>query len=158
MTLFLTVLHVMVCIFLIIVVLLQRGKGAEVGAMFGGGGSSTMFGARGAGNLFTKLTAVSAAVFMVTSFVLATSKSGESDLFDTPAGTESGFEEAAPSTSPFEAVDEPGFEEVIPEAVSPDVEEPATTEPAAEAPALPEAAEGESTETTSSDPGSTPTP
>ena len=45
-----TVLHVVVCIFLVAVVLLQRGKGAEVGAVFGGGASSTVFGSRGAGN------------------------------------------------------------------------------------------------------------
>ena len=50
MTIFLTVLHVMVCLVLIVVVLLQRGKGAEVGAVFGGGGGSTVFGSRGAGN------------------------------------------------------------------------------------------------------------
>ena len=50
-TLFVTVLHVVVCLVLIVVVLLQRGKGAEVGAMFGGGGAGTMFGSRGAGEL-----------------------------------------------------------------------------------------------------------
>ncbi len=141
MTLFVTVLHVVVCIFLIIVVLLQRGKGAEVGAMFGGGGAGTMFGARGAGNLFTKLTTVSAAIFMITSLTLATSQGADSDLFDQPVDEASGFEEAAPSDSPFEAVDAPdtGFEEVVPDATSPEVEAPASPEPAAVAPTTSEA-------------------
>ena len=54
MTIFLTVLHVMVCLFLIVVVLLQRGKGAEIGAVFGGGAGATIFGSRGAGNFLTR--------------------------------------------------------------------------------------------------------
>ena len=71
MTLFLTVLHVMVCLILIIVVLLQRGKGAEIGAVFGGGASSTVFGSRGAGNFMSRLTTGAAVTFMVTSLLLA---------------------------------------------------------------------------------------
>ena len=66
-----TVLHVIVCVFLIAVVLLQRGKGAQVGAVFGGGGGATMFGGRGAGNFLTKLTTGAAVVFMLTSLSLA---------------------------------------------------------------------------------------
>ena len=71
MTTFLTILHVLVCIFLIGVVLLQRGKGAEIGAVFGGGGSSTVFGSRGAGSFLSKLTTGAAIVFMITSLSLA---------------------------------------------------------------------------------------
>ncbi|HYB13457.1 MAG TPA: preprotein translocase subunit SecG [Myxococcota bacterium] len=71
MTIFVTVLHVMVCVILVIVVLLQRGKGAEIGAVFGGGASSTVFGSRGAGNFLTKLTSVAAVVFMLTSLFLS---------------------------------------------------------------------------------------
>ena len=71
MTTFLVVLHVIVSFFLIAVVLLQRGKGAEIGAVFGGGASSTVFGSRGAGNFLTKLTAVSAVIFMATSLSLS---------------------------------------------------------------------------------------
>jgi preprotein translocase subunit SecG len=67
----LTVLHVLVCVFLIAVVLLQRGKGAEMGAVFGGGASSTVFGSRGAGNFLTLLTKICAAVFMLTSLSLS---------------------------------------------------------------------------------------
>ena len=80
----LTVLHVIVCVFLIAVVLLQRGKGAEMGAVFGGGASSTVFGSRGAGNFLTLLTKICAAVFMLTSLSLSyllTEQAGER-LFD----------------------------------------------------------------------------
>ena len=71
MTTFLTILHVLVCIFLIAVVLLQRGKGAEIGAVFGGGGSSTVFGSRGAGSFLGRLTTLAAGVFMLTSLGLS---------------------------------------------------------------------------------------
>ena len=64
-------LHVMVCFFLVAVVLLQRGKGAQVGAVFGGGGGATMFGSRGAGNFLTKLTTGAAVIFMMTSLYLS---------------------------------------------------------------------------------------
>jgi preprotein translocase subunit SecG len=68
---FVTVLHVMVCVILVVVVLLQRGKGAEIGAVFGGGASSTVFGSRGAGNFLTKLTSGAAVIFMLTSLFLS---------------------------------------------------------------------------------------
>src|SRR3954453_14480221 len=65
-----TVIHVIVSVGLILVVLLQTGKGAEIGAVFGGGYSSTVFGSSGAGNFLTKLTAAMAIVFMITSLAL----------------------------------------------------------------------------------------
>ena len=71
MTIFVTVLHVLVCLILIGLVLLQKGKGAEIGAVFGGSSASTIFGSAGAGNFLTKLTTWAAVVFMVTSFYLA---------------------------------------------------------------------------------------
>ena len=64
------VIHVLACLFLIVVVLLQTGKGADVGAVFGGG-SQTLFGSSGAGNLLTKLTTGTAIVFMITSLILS---------------------------------------------------------------------------------------
>lgn len=70
------IVHVVACIFLIVVVLLQTGKGADMGAVFGGGGSQTLFGSTGAGNLLTKLTTVMAATFMATSLTLAVSSGG----------------------------------------------------------------------------------
>jgi preprotein translocase subunit SecG len=69
---FLTGLHILVCIFLIIVVLLQAGKGGGMGIAFGGGGGSqTVFGSSGAGNFLTRLTSVTAFIFLVTSLGLA---------------------------------------------------------------------------------------
>ena len=81
------VLHFMVCFVLITVVLLQRGKGADLGAALGGGGANTVFGSRGAGNFLTKLTTGSAIVFMFTSLTLAYFDSHESEvaLFDRKA-------------------------------------------------------------------------
>ena len=51
--------------------LLQRGKGSDIGAALGGGGGNTVFGSRGAGNFLTKLTTGSAVIFMMTSLTLA---------------------------------------------------------------------------------------
>jgi preprotein translocase subunit SecG len=105
MTIFLTVLHVMVCVVLIVVVLLQRGKGAEIGAVFGGGAGSTVFGSRGAGNFLTKLTTGAAIVFMLTSLTLAyfAQEGSQSTLFQEEQA------EPAPEkqTSPFAEIPSP---------------------------------------------------
>jgi preprotein translocase subunit SecG len=71
MYLFTIALHIMCCFALIGVILLQPGKGADVGLAFGGAGGGTIFGPRGAGNLLTKATAAVAVTFMITSIVLA---------------------------------------------------------------------------------------
>ena len=63
--------HVLLALLIIGLVLLQRGKGAEAGAGFGSGASGTVFGARGTSTLFSKLTAVFAALFFATSLTLA---------------------------------------------------------------------------------------
>jgi preprotein translocase subunit SecG len=77
---FLTILYVLVCFFLIMVVLLQSGKGGGMGSAFGGT-SQTVFGGAGAGNILTKLTAVGAASFMILSATMAyLSSSSESAL------------------------------------------------------------------------------
>lgn len=65
------IVHVSVCVALILIVLLQTGKGANMGAAFGGGSSQTLFGSSGAGGFLTKLTTGAAVVFMLTSFALA---------------------------------------------------------------------------------------
>ncbi|MCK4621227.1 MAG: preprotein translocase subunit SecG [Desulfuromonadales bacterium] len=67
----LIILHVIVSIALIIIVLLQMGKGAEAGASFGAGASQTIFGASGGGNFMSKVTAGAAIIFMLTSLSLA---------------------------------------------------------------------------------------
>jgi len=67
----LTGIHVLVCVLLIMIVLLQTGKGAEMGAAFGGGYSQTIFGSSGPVSFLNKLTTIVAVVFMVTSLLLA---------------------------------------------------------------------------------------
>jgi preprotein translocase subunit SecG len=67
---FLVVIHVVVCLFLIGVVLLQQGKSADLAGAFGGQGSQTAFGPRGAANLLTKLTTWGAILFMIISISL----------------------------------------------------------------------------------------
>lgn len=71
MAVFFVIIHVMVALFLIFIVLIQGGKGAELGTAFGGGSSQTLFGSRGAATFLNKLTTVIAVVFMLTSLVLA---------------------------------------------------------------------------------------
>ena len=66
----LVIMHIMVAIALILIVLLQAGKGAGIGAAFGGA-SQTVFGPRGPGNFLSKLTTAAAGIFMITSLVLA---------------------------------------------------------------------------------------
>jgi preprotein translocase subunit SecG len=68
---FILVVHVVLAMLIVILVLLQRGKGAEAGAGFGSGASGTVFGARGTTTLFSRLTAVFAALFFATSLSLA---------------------------------------------------------------------------------------
>jgi len=76
-------IHVLACLFLIVVVLLQTGKGADMGAVFGGG-SQTLFGSSGAGNFLTKLTTGTAIAFMLTSLILTwgANRSPSSNLID----------------------------------------------------------------------------
>jgi preprotein translocase subunit SecG len=71
-------LHILICLGIIALILLQQGKGAEMGASFGSGGSQTLFGSTGSGNLLSHVTAVLATIFFVSSFglsVLAKNKS-----------------------------------------------------------------------------------
>jgi preprotein translocase subunit SecG len=86
MTGFLITIHILVSITLIVIVLLQAGKGADLGATFGTGSSQSLFGAGGGGSFLGKLTAGAAIIFMVTSLSLAylSGKSGSSSIM--PAG------------------------------------------------------------------------
>jgi preprotein translocase subunit SecG len=81
---FLVVLHVMISLFLIGVVLLQTGKSADLAGAFGGQGSQTAFGPRGAANLLTKVTTYGAVLFMLTSvgltIVLSRTAGGDSSV------------------------------------------------------------------------------
>lgn len=75
----LVILHIIICLFLIGVVLLQQGKSADLAGAFGGQGSQTAFGPRGAANLLTRLTTWSAVLFMITSISLTILMSRSSD-------------------------------------------------------------------------------
>jgi preprotein translocase subunit SecG len=116
--------HVLLALMIIGLVLLQRGKGAEAGAGFGSGASGTVFGARGTSTLFSKLTAVFAALFFVTSLSLAylgTRAPGE----PTSVLERSVLSTPAPAPAPT--------------TVQPAAPQPATPQPAAPDPAAPAA-------------------
>ena len=85
----LVILHVIICLFLIGVVLLQQGKSADLAGAFGGQGSQTAFGPRGASNVLTRMTTISAILFMLTSISLTVAMSRSSQhrsvLADTPS-------------------------------------------------------------------------
>ena len=86
MSLLLIIIHVIVCVALILIVLLQTGKGADMGAAFGGGSSQTLFGSTGASTFLTKATTTVAIIFMITSLGLAYMsghKTGDSIMIDT---------------------------------------------------------------------------
>jgi preprotein translocase subunit SecG len=91
MSLILIIVHVVVCVALIMIVLLQTGKGADMGAAFGGGSSQTLFGSTGASTFLSKATTIAAIIFMVTSLWLAynsSHKKGSSIMKDTKAPIE----------------------------------------------------------------------
>jgi preprotein translocase subunit SecG len=93
-----TIIHVIVCLFLIGVILLQQGKSADLAGAFGGQGSQTAFGPRGAANLLTKLTTWSAIIFMFTSiglFVLIARQSGPRSVLE---GTKTAPAATAPAS------------------------------------------------------------
>jgi preprotein translocase subunit SecG len=101
-----TIIHVIVSIGLILVVLLQTGKGAEMGAVFGGS-SSTIFGSSGAGNFLTRLTTGMAIVFMITSLTLGyfSGRRSSTSVFDArsesaPVGSPKPLPGAAPQAIP----------------------------------------------------------
>ncbi len=87
MTILLVTLHIIVCFALIVVVLLQSGKGAEMGASFGASGSQSVFGAGGGNTFMSKLTTSAAVIFMLTSLSLAfiSGKGGSSSIMSSKA-------------------------------------------------------------------------
>ena len=111
-----TIIHVIVSVGLILVVLLQTGKGAEVGAVLGGS-SATIFGSSGAGNFLTRLTTGMAIVFMITSLTLGyfAGRRPSSSIFDTrtpvteprpAAPSDAAKQQSAPPGSPQPAAPE----------------------------------------------------
>jgi preprotein translocase subunit SecG len=105
-----TIIHILACIFLVLVVLLQTGKGADMGAVFGGS-SSTVFGSSGAGNFLTKLTTATAIIFMLTSLGLTyfSAERNSATVFD-----------AAPASAPAPAAPEAAVPAAPPAAPAPE--------------------------------------
>jgi len=102
MIIFVTIIHVFVCVFLAVVVLLQSGKAADLAGAFGGMGSQTVFGPRGSATVLSKATTLAAGLFMVTSLTLSVlgTRNGKSS----PAI----FQKTAPITAPQSAPAAPG--------------------------------------------------
>jgi preprotein translocase subunit SecG len=143
-----TVIHIVACLFLIGVVLLQQGKGADMGAVFGGS-SSTIFGSGGAGNFLTRLTTIMAVVFMLTSLTLTYTGARRmgSTVFDSaplpeappleipaqPQGKPVGVEPQAQAPAPAPA-EEQAAPAAAPQAAAPQAAAPAQA-PSADEPA-----------------------
>jgi preprotein translocase subunit SecG len=114
MEIFLTVVHVVVAFFLVIVVLLQSGKAADLAGAFGGMGSQTAFGPRGAATVLSRATTIAAVVFMLTSISLGIVKSrsqgvGESVIERVGVGT--GAEEGSATDTNKEGLTTPSTPE-----------------------------------------------
>ena len=121
------VVHVLSCLFLIGVVLLQQGKSQDLASAFGGGGTQTAFGPRGSANVLSRATTILAGVFMVTSLSLSMVRPRSSTILDTvktPAASASPARSAAPAPGTT-----PPAQSAAPA--------PATPAPGAKAPASP---------------------
>jgi preprotein translocase subunit SecG len=152
----LTIVHVLACVFLVMVVLLQTGKGADMGAVFGGS-SSTVFGSTGAGNFLTRLTTATAVIFMLTSISLTylSAQSRTATIFDNAPAVDVAPPEAPvgeappppPAAEPNAAAAPANARAAAPEAPAAPApqaaapEAPAAEVPAAQAPAAPPAPE-----------------
>lgn len=133
----LIVLHVIICVLLVVTVLLQFGKGAETGAIMGGGASQAVFSSSAKGNFMTKLTTILAIGFMVNSIILTTLKSREqrSSLFDNEAPVAAPLnsdmenlnkkDATAPTAAPAESTASPTA--TVPATTTPAPAQPATT-------------------------------
>ena len=105
MTVFLTMIYFVVCLLLIVLVLMQHGKGADIGVSLGGGASNTVFGARGAGSFLTRVTTGSAILFMILAFGLARCASeveSGNDLLSAPKAPAAETKKAEPAAPPAE--------------------------------------------------------
>jgi len=121
------VVHILACLFLIGVVLLQQGKSQDLASAFGGGGTQTAFGPRGSANVLSRATTVLAGMFMVTSLSLSILRPRASSILDAvkaPAASPSPARSGAP----------------VPGASAPAATQPAVTRPAAPAGATPASA------------------
>lgn len=133
---FLSILYVLVCLFLILVVLLQSGKGGGMGSAFGGGAGSAsqqVFGGAGAGNILTRLTSISAALFMILSATLAYLSSPGDNALEA-SGEMVNARSGLSADGDSEAAEESEGSEDEPASDEPATDEPASDEPATDAP------------------------
>jgi len=127
-TILFSIIHVLVCLFLILVVLAQQGKGQDLASAFGGAGSQTAFGARGTATLLSKITAGAAAIFMITSLTLSFLRPAVSERTVVPDMPAPASETSTPSTPSEE-----------PAAPAPGLDEPSEAPPAGETETAPDA-------------------
>ena len=127
------VAHTLIAVLIIVLVLLQRGKGADAGAAFGAGASGTVFGARGSSSFFSRLTAIFATAFFASSLTLAYLSSQRGG-----AAPSSLLEDAPVAEQPAEAL--PADDELLPSTELPSVDDAAESSPTLdeELPALPD--------------------
>jgi preprotein translocase subunit SecG len=119
------VLHVIACLFLIGVVLLQQGKGQDLASAFGGGGTQTAFGPRGSANVLSRATTILAGMFMVTSLGLSLVRPRQGTILDSVPAPVAASPKPAASVSP-----------TLPAAAAPPATAPSTGAPSA-APSAP---------------------
>ncbi|WP_297427595.1 preprotein translocase subunit SecG [uncultured Acinetobacter sp.] len=101
---FVLVVHIILALLMIVLILVQHGKGADAGASFGGGGAATVFGASGSGNFLSRLTGILTALFFITSLTLAIfakNQSNEAYSLKSVSTTQS-VPATSPETSPVE--------------------------------------------------------
>ena len=125
--------HTLIAVLIIVLVLLQRGKGADAGAAFGAGASGTVFGARGSSSFFSRLTAIFATAFFASSLTLAYLSSQRGD-----SAPSSLLEDAPVAEQPAEAL--PTDDDILPSTELPSVDEAAEDLPVVddELPTLPD--------------------
>lgn len=124
--------HTLIALLIIVLVLLQRGKGADAGAAFGAGASGTVFGARGSSSFFSRATAICATAFFVSSLVLAyLSSQGSSEptsLLDDAPVVEEAVQEAPPLSEEMPISDMPALEATEGSVDLPEIEEEPVTD------------------------------
>lgn len=128
----LTIVHVLICLFLIVVVLLQSGKAADLAGAFGGMGSQTAFGPRGAATLLSKATTVAAVLFMLNSIALGILHTRDAGTGQSVIERTGGASETVP-LAPVEPAT-PAAETPAPETPAPEAAPPAGAESGGENP------------------------
>lgn len=130
--------HVVVAVALVGIILMQRGKGADMGAAFGGGASQTVFGSQGTGNFLTKLTTILGILFFVTSFSLAVYAKQRAEVAEFQGIPAVDQRDAAPQQAPADSAQGTQNENVQPDAASPEGAADGEGEASAQDEALPE--------------------